>query len=338
MKQTFSKLSLRREQDYPSFLKRGRAVPLWTLFALLFLMPMSNLKAQYAFNSLSQSYTVSVSSTGTQCTEFENWRKTLTRKDYRIVKIRNNLTKFEAVSKDAKIVQAMADFLRTASSTPTLTSWKDGNNQWDISTCGGIEISMNSGSCACSGTDNATFRPCIVNSNWGGVQGSTCGAASQTLTLEFGWYAGFNNTLKYRNLDFTVNMRGAFNYQIINEARMNFEGTQNGYRDNRLTSVNDKVFGKTTLSPSVAAEFNSYYIEDGDYWKIDNITMGYTFEKFSKSFKSIRVYGSVNNAFIITSYKGIDPEVNTSGLDPGIDRREKFPTVRTFALGLTARF
>ena len=152
------------------------------------------------------------------------------------------------------------------------------------------------------------------------------------------WYAGFNNTLKYKNLDFTVNMRGAFNYQIINEARMNFEGTQNGYRDNRLSSVNDKVFGKSTLNPSVAAEFNSYYIEDGDYWKIDNITMGYTFEKFSKGFKSIRVYGSVNNAFIFTSYKGIDPEVNTSGLDPGVDRREKFPTVRTFALGLTARF
>lgn len=152
------------------------------------------------------------------------------------------------------------------------------------------------------------------------------------------WYAGFNNTLKYKDLDFTVNMRGAFNFQVINEARMNFEGTQNGYRDNRLSSVNDKVFGKTTLNPSVAAEYNSYYIEDGDYWKIDNITLGYTFEKFSGSFKSIRVYGSVNNAFVFTSYKGIDPEVSTSGLDPGVDRREKFPTVRTFALGLTARF
>lgn len=153
------------------------------------------------------------------------------------------------------------------------------------------------------------------------------------------WYAGFNNTLRYKNFDLTVNMRGAFNYQVLNESRMNFEGTQNGYRDNRLTSVNDKVFGKTTLSRDVQAEYNSYYIEDGDYWKIDNITLGYTFKKFEKSvFKDIRLYGSVNNAFIITGYKGIDPEVPTGGLDPGVDRREKFPTVRTFAFGATARF
>jgi len=46
----------------------------------------------------------------------------------------------------------------------------------------------------------------------------------------------------------------------------------------------------------------------------------------------------VNNAFTITGYNGIDPEVNTSGLNPGIDRREKFPTVTTFTLGLSARF
>jgi len=54
--------------------------------------------------------------------------------------------------------------------------------------------------------------------------------------------------------------------------------------------------------------------------------------------KSLRVYGSVNNAFTLTGYNGIDPEVNTSGLNPGIDRREKFPTVTTFTLGLSARF
>ncbi|WP_417885627.1 SusC/RagA family TonB-linked outer membrane protein [Zunongwangia sp.] len=153
------------------------------------------------------------------------------------------------------------------------------------------------------------------------------------------WYAGFNNTFRYKKLDLTVNMRGAFNFQIINEARMNFEGTQNGYRDNRLTSVTDKVFGKTTLSPEVQAEYNSYYVEDGDYWKIDNIALGYTIDKFNTEIiKSIRVYGSVNNAFTITGYNGIDPEVNTSGLTPGVDRREKFPTVTTFTLGLSARF
>ena len=153
------------------------------------------------------------------------------------------------------------------------------------------------------------------------------------------WYAGFNNTFRYKKIDLTVNMRGAFNFQIINEGRMNFEGTQNGYRDNRLTSVNDKIFGKTTLSPEVQAEYNSYYVEDGDYWKIDNIALGYTIDNFkTETIKSLRVYGSVNNAFTITGYKGINPEVRTSGLSPGIDRREQFPTVRTFTLGLSARF
>jgi TonB-dependent starch-binding outer membrane protein SusC len=153
------------------------------------------------------------------------------------------------------------------------------------------------------------------------------------------WYAGFNNTFTYRNFDLSVNMRGAFNFQIINEARMNFEGTQNGYRDNRLTSVNKKIFGKSTLSTAVQAEFNSYYVEDGDYWKVDNITLGYNFNKFKTgAIKSLRLYSTVNNAFIITGYKGIDPEVNTSGLSPGIDSRQKFPTTRTFAFGIQANF
>ncbi|WP_281756177.1 SusC/RagA family TonB-linked outer membrane protein [Neptunitalea chrysea] len=153
------------------------------------------------------------------------------------------------------------------------------------------------------------------------------------------WFAGFNNTFTYKNFDLTVNMRGAFNFQVINESRMNFEGTQNGYRDNRLISVNDKIFGKTTLSTEVQAEFNSYYVEDGDYWKINNIVLGYNFKDLKDSvISSLRLYVSVNNALIITGYKGMDPEVNTSGLSPGIDYRQKFPTVRTFTLGVQANF
>lgn len=96
------------------------------------------------------------------------------------------------------------------------------------------------------------------------------------------WYAGWNNTLRYKNFDLNVTMRGAFGFQIINGGRMNYENVKNSRFENRLKSVNDLVFGKHTLSPEVEPEFNSYYVEDGDYWKIDNITLGYSFGQVGK--------------------------------------------------------
>lgn len=119
------------------------------------------------------------------------------------------------------------------------------------------------------------------------------------------WYAGWNNTLRYKNFDLNVTMRGAFGFQIINGGRMNYENVKNSRFENRLKSVNDLVFGKHTLSSEVEPEFNSYYVENGDYWKIDNITLGYSFGQVGKYIKSLRVYGSVLNALTITGYKGV---------------------------------
>lgn len=153
------------------------------------------------------------------------------------------------------------------------------------------------------------------------------------------WYAGWNNNLRYKDFDLSITMRGAFGFQIINGARVNYEGTKNSRVENRLKSVNDKVFGKQLLSKEVEPEFNSYYVEDGDYWKIDNITLGYTFGNLkSKYIKSLRIYGSVLNALTITGYDGIDPEVSTSGLTPGYDHRDRYPSVRTFTFGLGVKF
>ena len=70
------------------------------------------------------------------------------------------------------------------------------------------------------------------------------------------WYAGWNNTLRYKNFDLNVTMRGAFGFQIINGGRMNYENVKNSRFENRLKSVNDLVFGKHTLSPEVEPEFN----------------------------------------------------------------------------------
>lgn len=152
------------------------------------------------------------------------------------------------------------------------------------------------------------------------------------------WYAGWNNTLRYKNFDLNVTMRGAFGLQIINGGRMNYENVKNSRFENRLKSVNDLVFGKHTLSPEVEPEFNSYYVEDGDYWKIDNITLGYSFGQVGKYIKSLRIYGSVLNALTITGYKGIDPEVSTDGLTPGYDTRDRYPSVRSFTFGVNVKF
>lgn len=152
------------------------------------------------------------------------------------------------------------------------------------------------------------------------------------------WYAGWNNTLRYKNFDLNVTMRGAFGFQIINGGRMNYENVKNSRFENRLKSVNDLVFGKHTLSPEVEPEFNSYYVEDGDYWKIDNITLGYSFGQVGKYIKSLCIYGSVLNALTITGYKGIDPEVSTDGLTPGYDTRDRYPSVRSFTFGVNVKF
>lgn len=152
------------------------------------------------------------------------------------------------------------------------------------------------------------------------------------------WYAGWNNTLRYKNFDLNVTMRGAFGFQIINGGRMNYENVKNSRFENRLKSVNDLVFGKHTLSPEVEPEFNSYYVEDGDYWKIDNITLGYSFGQVGKYIKSLRIYGSVLNALTITGYKGIDPEVSTDGLTSGYDTRDRYPSVRSFTFGVNVKF
>lgn len=151
------------------------------------------------------------------------------------------------------------------------------------------------------------------------------------------WYLGFNNQFRYKNWDLAINMRGAFGFQIINGTRMFYENRSR--QDwNRLRSAYDKIYGKVVLNSLCSEEFNSYYVEDGDYWKIDNITIGYNFNKIGKWIKALRIYGSVNNALTITGYKGIDPEVSTSGLAPGYDNRDTYPHTRSFTFGLNVTF
>jgi hypothetical protein len=166
------------------------------------------------------------------------------------------------------------------------------------------------------------------------------------------FYLAWNNNFRYKNWDLNITQRGAFKFQIANLQRLFLENpTESQY--NVLTNAFDKIYGKTQLTAPL--EFNSYYVENGDYWKIDNITLGYNLNKTGiKYIQSLRLYISVLNAFIITGYKGIDPEVSllnpttsaqsgvasvsTKGLDPGMDDVSKYPTTRTFTIGLNVTF
>lgn len=106
------------------------------------------------------------------------------------------------------------------------------------------------------------------------------------------WYLGFNNQFRYKNFDLAINMRGAFGFQIMNGMRMFYENRSR--QDwNRLRSAYDKVFGKAVLNTLCSEEFNSYYVENGDYWKIDNITLGYSFSKINKWIKTLRLYNTL---------------------------------------------
>ena len=150
--------------------------------------------------------------------------------------------------------------------------------------------------------------------------------------------------MRYGSFDLDVNMRGAFKFQILNYQRMYYENPTI-IQYNMLKSAFDPVYGKRPVNYSLA--YVSYYVEDGDFWKIDNATLGYTLgsrllRPFHGNVSSARVYVSGRNLATFTGYKGMDPEVplsvNGSFLTPGIDNRDQYPTTRTFTAGMTISF
>ncbi len=148
-------------------------------------------------------------------------------------------------------------------------------------------------------------------------------------------YYSWNNMLNYKNWDLMVNLRGALDYQILNFSRMFYENPTISY--NTLNSAFEPVYGKAVLQD--VQRYVSHYVEDGDFLKIDNVTLGYTFPKDAIKFaQSFRIYASGLNLATFTKYKGIDPEVNRNGLDPGNDERDKYPSIRTFTLGMNFTF
>jgi len=146
-------------------------------------------------------------------------------------------------------------------------------------------------------------------------------------------YLSWNNTLAYKNFDLNVTMRGAFGFQILNMNEMFYNAPVMLTRGNLLATAYDNVYGKRPLADDQSLQYVSYYLEQGDYWKVDNVTVGYNRSLNNKYLKQLRVYASGNNLLILSKYKGIDPEVNISGLNPGIDDKNRYPSTTSFTIG-----
>jgi iron complex outermembrane receptor protein len=144
---------------------------------------------------------------------------------------------------------------------------------------------------------------------------------------------GWTNSFTYKNFDLNVFFRSVLGNKIMNVTRADLFRPSTA----RFTNIPVEVAGES------AADYNSYryssrFIEDGSYLRLDNATLAYTFKNLGKNFKRVRVYTSVNNLFVITSYKGIDPEINQGGIAPGVDSNNFYPKTRTFLFGVNASF
>lgn len=151
-------------------------------------------------------------------------------------------------------------------------------------------------------------------------------------------YLNWNNTLTYKNFDLNITMRGAFGFQILNMTEMFWSAPVMLTRGNLLTNAYDPIYGKRPLADDQSLNYVSHYIENGNYWKIDNVTAGYNFKLKNKYFKHARFYVAVANLFTITGYKGIDPEVGISGLSPGIDDKNRYPATTSYTAGINLTF
>ena len=150
-------------------------------------------------------------------------------------------------------------------------------------------------------------------------------------------YLNFNNSFTYKGFDLSITMRGAFGYDILNMPRLQYGAPSMLSRGNVLKEAFEPKFGKVPLATDQALAYVDYYLEKGDYWKIDNVTLGYTFN-FNTWVKRLRIYAMVQNLATITGYSGIDPEVSVTGLAPGIDNKNRYPSTRTFTLGVSVKF
>lgn len=175
-----------------------------------------------------------------------------------------------------------------------------------------------------------------ANGNWvtsSPLYGDKTKLGSAQPKLVYGW----NNTLNYKNWNLTAFFQGTIGNKIMNATRAHFmfQGHLAGGKNVLQDAIND---------PQWRADANAHYpsdkyLENGSYLRLASLSLAYTFKNLGGWAESLQVYGTANNLFTITGYKGIDPEVSLGGIAPGIDMREVFyPHNRTFMVGVKVNF
>ncbi|WP_199222923.1 SusC/RagA family TonB-linked outer membrane protein [Rhodohalobacter mucosus] len=161
---------------------------------------------------------------------------------------------------------------------------------------------------------------------------------------------GWTNQVNYKNWELNAFFRGAFGHSLVNTYRAFYEPIDPGAINSYNRVITDKAVEGLTVS-----QFSSLYVEKADFVKLDNVTLAYNFDVSSiEAFRRIRAYVTLENAFTITNYTGIDPEpvlqdrgsTDNGGrispfadvLSAGIDRRNNYFTARTLTFGLNIGF
>lgn len=147
--------------------------------------------------------------------------------------------------------------------------------------------------------------------------------------------AGWSHNLGYKNWDLNMTLTSWIDFDIYNAIELEY-GLRNVAQGNMLYDAIEKN-GHITGRPSPS----DYFLYDGTFLKIQNLSLGYTLpmRKYTELINTIRFYFTGDNVYTFTKYPGLNPEVDITGWDAGIERKGNiYPQTRTFTFGLQLNF
>ncbi|WP_298148344.1 SusC/RagA family TonB-linked outer membrane protein [Flavobacterium sp.] len=146
---------------------------------------------------------------------------------------------------------------------------------------------------------------------------------------------GFSSNLTVGNFDFSFFMRASIGnriYDMVSAARSYSNYVVNG--DSQLSNIPTTYYDNSfVINSNTATGLSDIYIKNGSFLRMDNVTFGYTFPKWLDGKASLRLFTGVQNAFVITKYDGLDPEINNGGRDNLI-----YPRQRQVLFGASIKF
>ena len=155
------------------------------------------------------------------------------------------------------------------------------------------------------------------------------------------FYFGISTQIVYKNWDFGFNAHGSLGGYALNKVA---KDNSSGYKDDYTKGYIDNLMPicqKTGWTESLTEfqHFSDMFLEDASFFRMDDINVGYTFDKIKNWKGKIRIGASVQNVFVITKYSGLDPEltVNSSGELDGVDQN-LIPRPRLYTLRLNINF